>query len=77
MPRGIFNWTFRDVEIFLKDRGFVLKNTHGSHFYYVGHVGGVMRIVCVPFHGKTAIKPRTMSGIIVQSGISKKDWTAR
>lgn len=74
MPRGILNWTFSDVEHFLKKRNFTLNYTNGSHYYYVGHVGGSIKQVCIPFHGKVSIKPRTMSGIIRQSGIDKKQW---
>lgn len=74
MTRGLLNWTFRDVESFLKERNFVLNYVHGSHYYYVGHVKSVYRQVCIPFHGNKSIKPRTMRGIIMQSGIDKKEW---
>ncbi len=74
MPNGILNWAFRDVETFLKENNFYLNHTTGSHYFYVGHVGGIMRQVCVPMHGNLALKPRTMKGIILQSGISKEEW---
>lgn len=74
MPRRFFNWTFKDVESFLKENGFKLNYTNSSHFYYIGSHGGILRNVCVPFHGKTAIKPRTLKGIILQSGISEEEW---
>ena len=74
MPRGVFNWTAEDVVRFLKARGFSLNNTRGSHWYYVSRASGEFRQVCVPFHGSKSIKPRTLKGIIRQSGISKKDW---
>ena len=74
MPHGLFIWTFDDIERFLKDRNFTLNYTNGSHYYYVGHTKGVYRQVCVPFHNRKSIKPRTMSGIILQSGIDKKEW---
>ena len=77
MPRGILNWSFGDVVDFLRERGFVLNYTNASHYYYVGHVNKVYRQVCVPFHGNRAIKPRTMNGIILQSGIDKKEWINR
>ena len=77
MPRGLFNWTFSDAESFLKENGFTLQYTNASHFYYVGHVGGELRTVCVPFHGKKSVKPRTMKGIILQSGIPQKKWLGR
>jgi len=74
MPSGIKNWTYKKVVQFLKDNGFQLNYTKGSHFYFVGYVNKIYRQVCVPFHGKSTIKPRTMNGIIKQSGIDKKDW---
>jgi len=70
MPKRLANWTFKDVENFLKEHNFVLNYTNGSHFYYYGRG----KNVCVPFHGSKAIKLRTMKGIILQSGISEKEW---
>lgn len=74
MPNELSNWTFREVERFLKQKGFALHHTNGSHYYYKGVAEGEVRNVCVPFHGQTAIKPRTLKGIIQQSGISRKSW---
>lgn len=76
MAGAFTNWTFREVEKFLKSKAFVLNHTNGSHFYYKGVYDGVIHNVCVPFHGQTAIKPRTMKGIVEQSGIPKKEWIA-
>ena len=74
MTRGLFNWTFNDVVDFLKERNFTLNYTNASHYYYIGHTNGIFRQVCVPFHGNKPIKPRTLKGIILQSGIDKNDW---
>lgn len=74
MMRGAFNWSFRDVVNFLKDHGFVLRYTEGSHFFYVKKEGAISSQVCIPFHGGSSIKPRTLKGIIAQSGIPKKEW---
>jgi len=74
MTRGIFNWSPEEVVRFLKDNGFSQSHTKGSHMFYVGRYGGKFRQVCVPFHGGRAIKPRTMAGIIAQSGIQKDLW---
>lgn len=74
MPKKLFNWTFANVESFLKERGFILNYTNSSHYYYISHYKGKLRNVCVPFHGKKVIKPRTLKGIITQSGISQKEW---
>jgi len=77
MTRGLFSWTAEDVIRFLKARGFALVHTRGSHFFYAGCPHGTYRQVTVPFHGKTDIKPRTLKGIILQSGISKDEWIKR
>lgn len=75
MPKKLQNWSFKKVETFLKKKGFVLSYTNGSHYYYVAHIKGVLRNVCVPFHGNNKVlKPRTFKGIISQSGIDQKDW---
>ena len=74
MPRGFYNWAAEDVVRFLRARGFVLNYAKGSHYYYVGRAGGTFRQVCVPFHGSRTIKPRTLKGIILQSGIPKEEW---
>jgi predicted RNA binding protein YcfA (HicA-like mRNA interferase family) len=74
MPRGIYNWSAEDVVRFLKARGFYLNYTKGSHYFYVGHAGGMLRQVCIPFHGSKVIKPRTLKGIIRQSGIPQSEW---
>ncbi len=79
MPRGIFNWTFADVDRFLRDHGFRVdhKHTAGSHYFYHGSVENKLKIVHVPFHGSFTIKPKTIKTIILQSGISKEEWIAR
>jgi len=71
MPRRLFNWTFTDIVKFLEKHDFVLGHVEGSHYYYVGPHA---RVVQVPFHGSKALKPRTLKGIIKQSGISKDVW---
>jgi predicted RNA binding protein YcfA (HicA-like mRNA interferase family) len=76
MPRGFYNWTSEDVVRFLKAHGFVSNHTKGSHWYYVGSYGGAFRQVCVPFHGSKTIKPRTLKGIIRQSGVPREQWLA-
>ena len=74
MPRGLNNWTAEDVVRFLKVRGFVFKHAKGSHCFYVGNAGGATRQVCIPFHGSKSLNPRTLKGIILQSGIAKSGW---
>jgi len=77
MVRSLFNWTFSDIDSFLRENNFKLNYTNGSHHYYVGSVDGKYRQVCVPFHGTKIIKPRTLKGIIIQSGINKKKWLSK
>ncbi len=74
MPNRLFNWKFADVEKFLKENNFRLHHTNGSHYYYIGHYNKILRQVCVPFHSSKSIKARTIRGIILQSGIPKKEW---
>ena len=74
MPRGLYNWAAEDVIRFLKKYKFNLNYTRGSHYYYIGNYAGKFRQVCIPFHGSIALKPRTLKGIILQSGIPKEEW---
>lgn len=74
MPRGLYNWTAEEIIRFLKKYGFYHTHTRGSHFYYSGKYDKKDRQICIPFHGKKIIKPRTLKGIISQSGIPKKEW---
>lgn len=64
MSKKVFNWTFADITVFLKKNKFIYAHTKGSHYYYVGNVGGVPRIVQVPFHGSKNLKARTFKGVV-------------
>ncbi|OHA19892.1 MAG: hypothetical protein A2836_00010 [Candidatus Taylorbacteria bacterium RIFCSPHIGHO2_01_FULL_45_63] len=74
---NFFNWTFNDVVQVLKENNFRLNYTNASHYYYVGYYGGILKNVCVPYHGTKSIKPRTLKGVILQSGIPKEKWFNR
>jgi predicted RNA binding protein YcfA (HicA-like mRNA interferase family) len=74
MPKKVFNWTFSETERFLRKHNFTYSHSKGSHRYYIGHYGGQPRIVQVPFHGSKTFKPRTLKGIIKQSGIPQNIW---
>jgi len=74
MPRGLNNWTAEDVVRFLKTHDFYLNYTKGSHYFYVGRAGDALRQVCIAFHGSKTLKPRTLKGIIRQSGIPQAEW---
>jgi len=77
MPKGVHNWTFVEVVRFLKSFGFQHSYTKGSHYFYIGTYNKKLRQVTIPFHGAKAISPKTMKGIIAQSGIPKEGWTSR
>lgn len=64
----------KDVVRFLKDNGFTLNHTRGSHYYFTAVINKVLRHVSVPYHSSLAIKPRTMKSIIEQSGIAQDLW---
>jgi predicted RNA binding protein YcfA (HicA-like mRNA interferase family) len=74
MVKSVFNWTFTDIEKFLKSNGFIYAHTKGSHYFYTGHYAGQPRIVQVPRHSSKSLKPRTFKGIVKQSGIPQKLW---
>lgn len=74
MTRGVFNWTFNDAVRILKKYKFRHTHTEGSHYFYAGEYGGQFRQVCIPYHGTKPLKPRTLKGIITQSGIPKEKW---
>ena len=64
------NWTFRDVEKFLKQSGFEYVGTRGSHYYYKKD----KVLVVVPMHGAKTIAIGTMKSIVKQSQIDKNNW---
>ncbi|MDO8575277.1 MAG: type II toxin-antitoxin system HicA family toxin [bacterium] len=74
MVKKIFNWNYTEVVKFLKKHNFYLNHIRGSHHYFVGVNNGSVKQVCVPYHGSESIRPRTMNGIIIQSGITKEEW---
>ncbi len=74
MPNRIKNWNYKEVKKFLENNSFILINTRGSHHYFSGNIDNLPRMVTVPFHGSSAILPRTMNSIISQSGIKKDIW---
>lgn len=77
MPRGLRNWTFKDVVSFLKDHGFVFSYTNGSHHFYFRPGIPNRSPVCVAFHGRRTIKLWDMKSIVEQSGIDQKEWIGK
>jgi len=74
MTRGVFGWTYREVVDVLKEKGFSLNHTKGSHHFYVGTVEGKLHQVCVPKHSNKAFKPRTFKSMVTQSGLPRDIW---
>ena len=74
MTRGAFNWTYKDVVEILKEHGFFRNYIDSSHHYYIRVLNGRTYQVMVPYHGSKAFKPKTLSGMIVQSGLTRADW---
>ena len=59
------------IRFFKKNINFFHIHTKGSHMFYF--VQWPASEVCVPFHGKRVLKPRTLKGIIQQSEFPK-EW---
>ena len=79
MPRGLFNWTYRDVIDFISENGFIFyKQREGSHEYWINE--STKAVVDINFHGQKSFRPRTFETMIRQSKVSKKvwrEWTSR
>ena len=75
MPNHLRNWTFEDIEAFLKQHHFVCRNIEGSHHFYVGLVDGKDCVCEVQYHSKGSIPPKTLKiNIIEKSGIPIDYW---
>lgn len=74
MPRGKHNWTFNDVESFLKQHKFTLDHVKGSHYYFVAFRSGKFWMTHVQYHGSRSLHPKTLNSIIRQSGLSPEEW---
>jgi predicted RNA binding protein YcfA (HicA-like mRNA interferase family) len=76
MVNRLYNWTYRDVTNFLKDKGFsFFEQLKGSHESWIkfGDNGEPDRIVEVNFAHKS-YPPKTLKIMIRQSGIDQKEW---
>ena len=71
MPRGLFNWSERNVTDFLKENGFIFcEFRKGSHYAYINKEKN--RIVEIS--KSDGYPPRTLETMIRQSGIDKNTW---
>ena len=79
MPRGLFNWTYKDVIDFISENGFIFyKQREGSREYWINE--STKAVVDISFHGQKSFRPRTFETMIRQSKINKKvwrDWASR
>ncbi len=71
MPDAV--WSSKEIERFLKSKGFKLARQKGSHQQFVGYVEGVKKRVTVMANQKY-FTPKTMKSMIEQSGLDKKKW---
>ncbi|MDP3795098.1 MAG: type II toxin-antitoxin system HicA family toxin [bacterium] len=73
MPRGLNNWTYRDVANFLKKHGFHLADQlPGSHEAWLNEE--TKAIININKHAGRTFPPRTMDTMVRQSNIDKKIW---
>ncbi len=73
MPKGIRNWSYKDVKKFLEQNDFSFaRQGKGSHETWVKR--GEPKDFVVTLSKKKIIPTGTMENIIRQSGIPKKDW---
>jgi len=73
MPRGLFNWSYRDVINFISENGFIFyKQAGGSHEYWINK--STDSVVDIDFHGQKSFPPKTLKSMIRQSKIDKKIW---
>jgi len=75
MPNNLRNWVFEDIEDFLKNHYFEIIDHNGSHYYFLGNVGGEQRLLEIQYHSKESIHPKTLRYyVIVKSGIPEEYW---
>ncbi len=76
MTRRLYNWTYREVTDFLREKRFRFhKAASGSHQLWTrqGREGEQPTIVDVNFT-RRAYPPKTLKLMIKQSGIEQKEW---
>ena len=65
-----------EIEEILKNAGFHLKRSDGSHFHWEGDIGGQRRLVTVDHHDgmSSTFGPDLMASMIRQSGMLRKKF---
>ncbi len=68
------NWSFKDLERFLKDYNFKLGHIKGSHYFFNGKIKGKYVVVQVIYSNKErkSQSNKTMSLAVKHSNIPKK-----
>jgi hypothetical protein len=76
MPRRLYNWSYKDVTDFLREKGFSFyKELKGSHETWIkrGSNGDEDIVVEVNFTHRP-YPPHTLKLFIYQSGLDKEEW---
>lgn len=60
----------KDVLAALKRNGFTPVDIEGSHHYLLSPAG---KIVTVPVHGQSILKPKTLKSILNQAGLTVEE----
>jgi predicted RNA binding protein YcfA (HicA-like mRNA interferase family) len=72
MPNGLSNWSEKDVNNFLKEKGFIFyEERKGSHYALINY--RTEAIVEINLN-KGSYPIRTLETMIRQSKIQKKEW---
>ena len=72
MPKGLLNWSYKDVITFLKGKGFTFYGERkGSHEAWISLDGQAVVEVNIT---KKSYPPLTMLTMIRQSCIDRKEW---
>lgn len=74
MPKGLNNWTYKDVIDFLREKGFYFsKEKEGSHEVWISK-DGTSTVEINFMQGNESYPIRTLETMIRQSNIDKKEW---
>ena len=78
MPRGLNNWTYKDLEKFLRSQKFQYsekRSSNGSHRYFFKKTSKGEVMVDVNYiTGSETYRLRTLETMVRQSCIPKKEW---
>ncbi len=73
MPKGLKNWTYKDVIDFLREKGFQFyAERKGSHEAWINNIGAIVEVNYI--QGGESYPLRTLKTMIRQSGIEQKEW---